>query len=93
MALVNRPWFRAMHLAAIVFVAIESWIGIACPLTTLESWLRSQAGATPYAGSFIGHWVQGALFYDAPPRVFTAVYTLFGLVVVAVWRCYPPRRR
>lgn len=51
-----------------------------------------QAGSSPYANSFIGHWVQSILFYEAPFWVFTLVYTIFGLLVVAAWWYFPPRR-
>ena len=34
---VNALWFRLAHLSAIGIVAAESWLGITCPLTTLES--------------------------------------------------------
>ena len=45
---VNRWWFRAAHLAAIAVVVGQAWLGITCPLTTLESWLRALAGSAPY---------------------------------------------
>ena len=47
---VNALWFRLAHLAAIVFVVAEAWIDIACPLTSLEMWLREKAHAASYAG-------------------------------------------
>jgi len=86
------PWFRWLHLAAIGFVALEAWFGIPCPLTVLESRLRVLAGGPGYAASFIGYWLQRLLFYEAEPWVFTVVYTAFALLVVAVFRWYPPRR-
>jgi hypothetical protein len=85
--------FRLAHLAAIGIVVGESWFGITCPLTTLESWLRQQAGGTTYQGGFIEHWVQRVLFYDAPPWVFVLAYSAFGALVVAAWWYVPPRRR
>ena len=88
---VNRWWFRLAHVAAIAIVAAQAWLGMVCPLTTLEMWLRARAGRPTYAGTFIGHWLQAILYYDAPAWVFTAVYTLFGLLVVAAWVRYPPR--
>ncbi len=90
---VNRWWFRAAHLAAIGVVVAQAWFGITCPLTTLESWLRGLAGGAPYAAGFVQHWVQRLLFYDAPACVFASAYTLFGLLVVAVWWRHPPERR
>ena len=42
-----RGWtFRLAHLAAIAIVVAESWLGIECPLTTLERVLRATAAGT-----------------------------------------------
>jgi hypothetical protein len=90
---VNHWWFRLAHLAAIAVVVAQAWLGIACPLTTLESWLRVQAGEAAYETSFIEHWLTRILFYEAPAWVFTAAYTLFGLAVVAAWWRFPPGHR
>ena len=88
---VNQLWFRLAHLAAIVVVAAESWFGLVCPLTTFEMWLRMRAHGATYNGSFIEHWLQRLLYYDAPPWVFIAGYSLFGLLVAAAWWFFPPR--
>nr|HET7860020.1 DUF2784 domain-containing protein [Caldimonas sp.] len=84
-------WFRSAHLAAIAIVVVQAWLGEACPLTTLESWLRTQGGSPGYEQSFIEHWLQRIVFYDAPPWVFVLAYTLFALVVAWAWWRYPPR--
>lgn len=94
--LLRKPWanrlgFRLAHLAAIATVVAESWFGVVCPLTLVEMWLRKQAHQTAYTGSFIEHWVQRALYYEAPAWVFTTVYSLFGLAVAAAWWYFPPR--
>ena len=89
---VNTWWFRTAHLAAIAVVVAQTWLGVVCPLTTLESWLRVKAGGTAYETSFIEHWVTRFLYYDAPAWVFTAAYTVFGLAVAAAWWQFPPRR-
>jgi hypothetical protein len=90
---VNRLWFRLAHLATIAAVAAEAWLGIVCPLTTLEMWLRSRARSVTYEGSFIEHWLQALLFWEAQPWVFAAAYTAFGLAVVAAWWFFPPTRK
>ncbi|MGE3924494.1 MAG: DUF2784 domain-containing protein [Lautropia sp.] len=88
---IDAVWFRGLHLATIGCVAAEAWLGLACPLTTLESWLRRQARQDGYRTGFIEYWLQRLLYYDAPPWLFTLGYTLFALAVVAVWWRYPPR--
>lgn len=85
---VRRPVFRLAHLGAILYVVIQAWFGVMCPLTTLESTLRERAGQDPYApDGFIAHWLRSIIFFEASPWVFTVIYTLFGLLVAAtlVW--------
>ena len=88
---VNGLWFRLAHLAAIAIVVAEVWIDVACPLTSLEMWLRERAHAATYTGSFVEHWFQRILYYEAPAWVFTLCYSLLGAAVLATWWCFPPR--
>lgn len=90
-AWVNALLFRALHLTAIGVVIAESWLGITCPLTTLEAWLRGKAGQGTYSDSFVGHWLQTILYFNAAWWVFALAYSFFGLLVVASWIVYPPR--
>ena len=87
---VNALSSRLAHLGAIGIVVAESWFGITCPLTTLEIWLRSIAGEAVYSVSFIEHWLQRLIFYDAPPWAFVLGYSLFGLLVLVIWCYFPP---
>ena len=84
-------WFRGLHLLAIAIVVAEAWLGITCPLTTLENWLRSQAGLARYQGDFVASWMHDMLFYDLPHQFFTVAYTLFGLAVLLSCLLIPPR--
>jgi polyferredoxin len=90
---VNRLAFRLAHAAAIAVVAAQAWLGVVCPLTTLEMALRARAGQQTYEGAFIGHWLQALLYFDAPPWAFTLAYSAFGVLVLAVWLRFPPRRK
>ena len=90
---VNAWWFRLTHLATIAVVVLQSWLGVTCPLTSLEMTLRAKARASTYTGGFIEHWVQRLLYYEAPAWVFALVYTLFGLAVLITWWAWPPTRR
>jgi hypothetical protein len=88
----NNLWFRLAHIAAIAVVVLQSWLGQLCPLTTLESWLRVKAGTPSYSKSFIEHWLQRVVFFEAPFWVFVLAYTAFGLLVAWAWWRFPPRR-
>ena len=87
---VRHRTFRWIHLAAIGIVVLQAWAGVICPLTTLENMLRAQAGQATYPGSFIAFWLRAALYYQAPPWVFTTIYTAFGLLVVVTWTWVRP---
>jgi hypothetical protein len=86
---VRDPWFRYLHLAAILFVAGEGLIGMACPLTVWEDLLRG--GVRPE--SFIGRWVRRLLFYEAPEWIFTAAYAAWAAASVLTLVLVPPRRK
>lgn len=82
--------FRVAHLAAILFVVAESLVGVACPLTVWEDFLR-QTGSG--GASFMQRWVGRLLFYDLPEWAFTVIYVLFALLVLATFRLIPPRHK
>lgn len=83
--------FRALHLAAITCVALESLVGMVCPLTQWEAALR---GGTPER-SFVARAVHAVLFHDFPEWVFTTLYVAFAAVTAATIRVVPldPARR
>ena len=91
-AWIRNAWFRGTHLAAIGFVVLQTWLGMVCPLTTLEMRLRIQIGQPAYEGSFIGYWLHRILYFDLPPWAFVALHTVFGLFVVWAWWRFPPTR-
>jgi hypothetical protein len=85
--------FRATHLAAIVFVVVQAYFGIVCPLTIWENQLRLRAGQPAYGDrGFIHHWLHDLIFFDAPSWVFTLCYTVFGLLVLGTLIFAPPMR-
>ena len=85
--------FRLLHLVAIGLVMLEAWLGINCPLTILENFLRIRAGAVAYENSFIAHWLRWMIFYAAPEWIFALIYTVFTALVILTWLAYPPRRK
>ena len=82
--------FRVAHLAAILLVAAESLVGIACPLTVWEDFLRQTDSG---GASFMQLWVGRLIFYDLPEWLFTLAYALFALVVLATFLLIPPRHK
>jgi Protein of Unknown function (DUF2784) len=90
-AWVRNPVFRILHLLAIVVVAIQAWLGMVCPLTTVEMALRAKAGDVVYGGTFISHWLQELLYYEAPDWAFQVCYTAFALLVTISWPLVRPR--
>jgi hypothetical protein len=84
-----RAWqWRALHLAAIVFVAVESLLGIACPLTVWEDALRGDRSNV----GFIERWITRIMFYDLPAWVFILAYTGFAVLVAVTWVWVPPTK-
>jgi hypothetical protein len=90
---IRTPWFRIMHLAAIIAVAIEAIVGVHCPLTMLEFRLRYPTGPFQERGSFIGSLIDSILFHEAPGWVFTAVYGGFAVAVLITFIMAPPKRK
>ncbi|MBS7456705.1 DUF2784 domain-containing protein [Coralloluteibacterium stylophorae] len=85
--------FRAAHLALVVFVALQAWLGRVCPLTTFEQQLRAQAGQPVHEAGLIEHWVGRLIFFEAPAWAFVVAYSAFAVVVVGSWWRWPPRGR
>ena len=79
--------FRFLHAGLMVFVAIEALLGIACPLTVLESALRQQE-APDY---FLADLMHRLLYWDAPLELFLALYLLCALWVLVLWKWIPPQ--
>ncbi|MBI3918644.1 MAG: DUF2784 domain-containing protein [Betaproteobacteria bacterium] len=85
---VRNFWFRIAHLAAIAFVAVESLVGVWCPLTVWEDALRGTGSDM----SFIARWVRAILFWNLPEWLFTVAYCTLALVVITTWWRVRPRR-
>jgi hypothetical protein len=94
---VRNPWFRWTHLAAILFVVVETFAGVDCPLTLWERDLRNLAGQVnkDMEASFTGWVVRQVLFLcdRVPEETLTVAYFAFGGLVLATFVLAPPRRR
>jgi hypothetical protein len=79
------------HLGATVWALYVTLTGSTCPLTTLEKWLLEEGGATPYEGSFIGHYLRGT-FYPAQYEM-VACLCAIGLALATYVLVLTRRRR
>lgn len=90
---VRRPLWRGLHLAAVLFLIAQTIVGFTCPLTDWEVALRLSSGQSVYEESFVEHWVGRWIFFEWDEKYFAAIYLIFSLTVVWLYRVYPPERR
>jgi hypothetical protein len=88
---VRNPWFRILHLTAILIVAAEAILNITCPLTSWEAALRERAGQGASDRSFIGGLLHELIFFEAPDWAFNLSYILFAILVALTFWFAPPR--
>ena len=69
-------------------VTLETILGITCPLTYLENFLRG----TTQSESFIGYWIQKLIYWDLPTYVFFILYCILLGWTLLMWRVFPPKR-
>jgi hypothetical protein len=64
-----------LHIPVVAWGALTEFLGLICPLTPLEIWLRQQAGADPYQGEFISHYLVPLIY---PPGLTPGMQWLLG---------------
>ena len=82
-ALLAFKWPRLiwLHLPAVIWAAITEFMGLICPLTPLENWLRQQAGTDPYQSSFIAHYLLPLIY---PPGLTPSIQWVLGGILVTI---------
>ena len=48
-------------------------------------------GLPVHGASFIQHWLERLIYFEAPLWAFAVLYTAFGLLIVWAWWRFPPR--
>ena len=86
-AWVRNRSFRITHVAMMSIVSGEALLGLSCPLTVLEDWLRGVSGQQ----SFVQRWAGTVIYWDAPPEVFTVLYLFVTILIAVAWKIVPPR--
>ncbi|HKT19505.1 MAG TPA: DUF2784 family protein [Stellaceae bacterium] len=90
-AFIRVPWWRLLHLAALLVVALQAVLGRACFLTLWESDLAARAGETSSNLPLIQEWIARLVFWPLPIWMFALFYVAIFLYVVALWVLVPPR--
>jgi hypothetical protein len=85
---VRHPGFRIAHCGAVLFVAARAWLGVPCPLTSLEDHLRAgSAGDRPA----LIRYAHTAAFRGRDPERFRSAATVWALASVGL-ALFPARR-
>ncbi len=75
------PWVVWLHLPAVCWGVGIEWMGGICPLTPLETWLRSQTGEAVYETDFVAQYLLPLLY---PVGLTRAAQFAIGSAVLAV---------
>ena len=62
-------WIAWLHLPAVIWGILIEFFWWACPLTTLENWLRGLGGEAGYATGFIDYYVSAVLYAPLSPQI------------------------
>jgi|SRR5438132_12632312 len=89
----RNPWFRCLHVAAVVLVGVELLLGYECPLTVWERNLRDLAGQPHSGQTFIGQCLHSLIFHDVDEWTITLINAAVGLLVILTFAVFPPRLR
>lgn len=81
-------WWRVLHLASWVVVAIQAVLGRACFLTIWQDDLTGGGAEAP----LIMRLVNGLIYWPLPMWAFTALYLALFALVLVLWRRVPPGR-
>ncbi len=85
-------WWRALHLAALAFVALQAVLGRACFLTLWQDSLVQNGGEAGSGVPLIQRWVSWAIFWPLPVWFFAVLYVAVWIYAIVLWRLVPPRR-
>ena len=84
---VRNRWFRGAHLLAMGIVALESVVGVFCPLTRWEYALRWDAGMDGrYEATFLEYWADRILYHEYSQASFDLIaYGLFAAIAATLF--------
>ena len=78
---------RILHFGMMVFVTLETLLGVTCPLTSIENSLRG----INQSKSFVGYWIGQIIYWDLPTQFFLFLYFIFLGWTFFIWKLCPPK--
>jgi hypothetical protein len=90
---VRIAWWRALHLAFLIVVAVQAVLGRACFLTVWWSDLLADAGRVAAPEPLIQRWVVRLIYWPLPMWVFAALYVAVLVYAVLLWWLVPTAGR
>ena len=79
---------RSLHLGLICLVALETFLGVKCPLTIIEIKLNN----LNYSETFIAYWISRVVYWDLPTLFFIVLYALCVTWTILMWKIFPPSK-
>ena len=79
---------RLFHVGMMTFVTLETFLGVTCPLTTIENSIRND-NQVDY---FVSYWIKQVIYWDLPTIFFLIFYSLFLGWTLFLWKLCPPRK-
>lgn len=77
---------RICHCGMMIFVTLETLLGITCPLTVFENNLRN----INHSKSFISYWIDQIIYWNLPSQFFMILYCGTLGWTFLLWKLFPP---
>ena len=82
-----------LHLPAVAWGVLVQCFFLACPLTSVENWLRRLGGGTGYAGGFVEYYISAILYADVSHQFQVMLGLLLIVLNLSVYSYVVLRRR
>ncbi len=81
---------RVFHAGLMTFVTIETFLGIACPLTYLENYFLNENENENKL--FLSYWLNKIIYWDLPSYFFLIMYLICLFWTFIMWYIFPPKK-
>lgn len=80
-----RPILTALHILSFIWALLVEIFPWSCPLTLAENWLELRAGAAPYQGGFVLHYLDALVYPNVPPMLLSVAAALVVAVNILIY--------